>query len=100
MPADGIDGQDDKDLRIHTAVGEEALNSQSAVSSAQPLAEEERGRGKRTKVPNKWYTVKSFIHHNDDKDLIYEVEHPKLPVFHVESPQIHDKISFFKSIYA
>ena len=44
-------------------VGEEASNS--AVSSAQPLAE---GRGKRTKISNKWYMVKSFICHNDDDD--------------------------------
>jgi hypothetical protein len=62
-PADEIDGQDDKDLEIHTTVSEEASNS--AVSSAQPPAE---GRGKRTKISNKWYTVKSFIRHNDDDD--------------------------------
>ena len=35
------------------------------MSSAQPLAE---GQGKRTKISNKWYTVKSFIRHNDDDD--------------------------------
>ena len=82
-----------KRLGTHTAVGEEASNS--AVSSAQPLAKSERGRGKRTKISNKWYMVKSFIHHNDNEDLIYKVEHPKLPIFRVDSPQFHDKIRFF-----
>ena len=62
-PVDEINGQDDKDLEVHMTVSEEALNS--AVSSAQSPAE---GRGKRTKISNKWYTVKSFICHNDNDD--------------------------------
>jgi hypothetical protein len=60
---DEIDGQDDKDLEVHMTVSEEASNSE--VLSAQPLAE---GQGKRMKISNHWYTVKSFIHHNDDDD--------------------------------
>jgi len=56
-PVDGIDGQDEDSLGIHTTVSEEA--SHSAVSGIQPPAE--KGRGKRTKISNKWYTVKSFI---------------------------------------
>jgi hypothetical protein len=64
-PADEIDGQDDKDLGVHTTVSKEASNS--VVSSMQPPWPAE-GQGKRMKISNKWYTVKSFIHHNDDDD--------------------------------
>ena len=50
-------------LGVHMAVSEEASNL--AVSNAQPPVESGRGKPKRTKI---WYTVKSFICHNDNDD--------------------------------